>query len=279
MPLPPPSGSADYGSRTGLGPRASTLPSVGSNSNLATAARRAQPPPIDTKADHRDGLRSAPASTPDEPRAGPSYEKKDAVGRRRDDWHANGLAYEKKREGRDADWADGQPAGHSSHGHSPTYRQSPTLPSATSAGALSSAGARDGADSRQGAVTYALAEAGGSSSDLANRPPVTPSGSRQPCAKCGQVMTGQFVRALGMVYHLDCFRCQDCNKVVASKFFPVDGVDGKQYPLCEKDYFKRLGLICAKCGGALRGSYITALGALPGNFKSSLLLIGVRAQT
>lgn len=85
--------------------------------------------------------------------------------------------------------------------------------------------------------------------------------SRQPCAKCGQTMTGQFVRALGTVYHLDCFRCQDCNKVVASKFFPVDaGLDGKtQYPLCETDYFRRLGLICGKCGGALRGSYITAL--------------------
>ncbi|KAI8451109.1 hypothetical protein BY996DRAFT_6432242 [Phakopsora pachyrhizi] len=74
-------------------------------------------------------------------------------------------------------------------------------------------------------------------------------------------MTGQFVRALGTVYHLDCFRCQDCGKVVASKFFPVDGgPDNKsQYPLCETDYFRRLGLICAQCGGALRGSYITAL--------------------
>ncbi|MBW0502961.1 hypothetical protein O181_042676 [Austropuccinia psidii MF-1] len=89
----------------------------------------------------------------------------------------------------------------------------------------------------------------------------TNSTPRQPCAKCGQSMTGQFVRALGTVYHLDCFRCQDCGKVVASKFFPVDQTqDGKsQYPLCETDYFRRLGLICAQCGGALRGSYITAL--------------------
>ena len=28
------------------------------------------------------------------------------------------------------------------------------------------------------------------------------------CAKCSQPMTGQFVRALGTVFHLDCFRCQ-----------------------------------------------------------------------
>ena len=34
---------------------------------------------------------------------------------------------------------------------------------------------------------------------------------------------------------------EDCNKVVAAKFFPVDGPDGRQYPLCETDYFRRVG--------------------------------------
>ncbi|GAA5989573.1 hypothetical protein JCM10908_000535 [Rhodotorula pacifica] len=81
------------------------------------------------------------------------------------------------------------------------------------------------------------------------------------CAKCDLPMTGQFVRALGTVYHLDCFRCMDCNKVVAAKFFPIDAPDGsgRQVPLCETDYFRRLNLLCNKCGQALRGSYITAL--------------------
>lgn len=37
-----------------------------------------------------------------------------------------------------------------------------------------------------------------------------------------------------------------------------DEGDG-QYPLCETDYFRRLDLLCHECGGALRGSYITAL--------------------
>jgi hypothetical protein len=47
---------------------------------------------------------------------------------------------------------------------------------------------------------------------------------------------------------------------VASKFFPADDENGEgQYPLCETDYFRRLGLLCHQCGGALRGSYITAL--------------------
>lgn len=53
---------------------------------------------------------------------------------------------------------------------------------------------------------------------------------------------------------------QDCGQIVASKFFPADDENGEgQYPLCETDYFRRLGLLCHQCGGALRGSYITAL--------------------
>lgn len=50
---------------------------------------------------------------------------------------------------------------------------------------------------------------------------------------------------------------------VAHKFFPVDAPEGNRYPLCETDYFRRLGLICANCGTALRGSYITACSELP----------------
>ena len=45
---------------------------------------------------------------------------------------------------------------------------------------------------------------------------MSPGGSRegergsQVCAKCSLPMAGQFVRALGTVFHLDCFRCQVC---------------------------------------------------------------------
>ena len=85
-------------------------------------------------------------------------------------------------------------------------------------------------------------------------------GNVRICKKCGEALTGQFVRALGGTYHLDCFKCADCGQIVASKFFPVDAEDGSgQYPLCETDYFRRLDLLCFECGGALRGSYITAL--------------------
>ncbi|ROT37285.1 rho-type GTPase-activating protein [Sodiomyces alkalinus F11] len=86
------------------------------------------------------------------------------------------------------------------------------------------------------------------------------SGPQRICKKCGEPLTGQFVRALDGTFHLDCFKCRDCGQIVASKFFPADDNDGEgQYPLCETDYFRRLGLLCFQCGGALRGSYITAL--------------------
>ena len=59
--------------------------------------------------------------------------------------------------------------------------------------------------------------------------------------------------------------------MVASKFFPIDS-GGKQSPLCERDYFRRLNLICAKCGMALRGSYITACSTYPNHsLKDNLL--------
>ena len=66
---------------------------------------------------------------------------------------------------------------------------------------------------------------------------------------------------------------QDCDAVVASKFFPIDGPDGKQQPLCERDYFRRLNLICAKCSQALRGSYITACSAYLFNNADRLPLL------
>lgn len=84
------------------------------------------------------------------------------------------------------------------------------------------------------------------------------SSSSKICVACGKVIKDQFVRALGEIYHLDCFRCIDCDEICVSKFFPFKE-DGVTKPLCETDYFRRLDLICAKCGGALRGPHINAL--------------------
>jgi len=79
------------------------------------------------------------------------------------------------------------------------------------------------------------------------------------CGKCELPLVGSFVRALGTVMHVECFTCGDCGSQVAAKFFALDAPDrsGRQIPLCERDYFRRLDMLCTKCGEALRGSYIT----------------------
>lgn len=105
----------------------------------------------------------------------------------------------------------------------------------------------------QGATERSRSRTNGSTAKSSN-------GTLRTCKKCSEPLTGQFVRALGGTFHLDCFKCADCGQIVASKFFPVDAEDGSgQFPLCETDYFRRLDLLCYECGGALRGSYITAL--------------------
>lgn len=90
-------------------------------------------------------------------------------------------------------------------------------------------------------------------------PGMSPLQVRQ-CAKCGRRIQGHFVRALGVAFHLECFVCGDCGKQCAAKFFPVEPVKGHPLPLCETCYFKRQNLLCHRCNGSLRGSYITALG-------------------
>ena len=125
-------------------------------------------------------------------------------------------------------------------------------------------GARQSSDSRSGRPREADETRNKSSRSRSrtngNAAHKSPSGQLRTCKKCGEGLTGQFVRALGGTFHLDCFKCTDCGQIVASKFFPVDSEDGSsQFPLCETDYFRRLDLLCYDCGGALRGSYITAL--------------------
>lgn len=47
--------------------------------------------------------------------------------------------------------------------------------------------------------------------------------------------------------------------MVVEKFFPIESSNGLVKIYCEHDYFKRLNLLCAKCGGALRGPHVNAL--------------------
>ncbi|KAJ3068474.1 hypothetical protein HDU99_003200, partial [Rhizoclosmatium hyalinum] len=85
------------------------------------------------------------------------------------------------------------------------------------------------------------------------------------CASCSLPVGGQSVRAQNLLYHFDCFKCTDCGVPVADKFFPLWSADDptranppKLY--CEKHYFALHGLLCDKCGLALRGPHINAIG-------------------
>ncbi|KAI9011911.1 hypothetical protein CLU79DRAFT_829208 [Phycomyces nitens] len=83
--------------------------------------------------------------------------------------------------------------------------------------------------------------------------------SQPTCAKCHDQLRSQSMGALGKYYHVECFTCTDCDAPVGSNFFPYTAQDGQTFPLCERDYFEKLGLICVKCHEPLRGSYINAL--------------------
>ncbi|KAI8368322.1 uncharacterized protein BYT42DRAFT_126373 [Radiomyces spectabilis] len=79
------------------------------------------------------------------------------------------------------------------------------------------------------------------------------------CFRCHAALGTQVVRALQGTFHPECFTCPDCNTPVAAKFFPFTTDDGHTFPLCERDYFRRLGLVCNHCDEPLLGSYIIAL--------------------
>lgn len=93
------------------------------------------------------------------------------------------------------------------------------------------------------------------------------------CKVCSKPIIGTLVRAMGNIYHVDCFTCYDCHKPCSDKFFAADikihdpnnpldlnSTITINVPLCEYDYFKGIDLICYTCDSAIRGSYITALG-------------------
>ena len=103
---------------------------------------------------------------------------------------------------------------------------------------------------------------------------------KQPkiCYNCNLPLKGQFVKAINAHFHFECFKCEDCGKLVSEKFFPfppkainIDyGTDAQLQPqgssttqqskktliYCETHYFKLLDLLCVRCGMALRGPYI-----------------------
>ncbi|OCL04387.1 hypothetical protein AOQ84DRAFT_391577 [Glonium stellatum] len=68
------------------------------------------------------------------------------------------------------------------------------------------------------------------------------------CSECGEPILFDCVSAWTL----------DCGMQIAEKFFLWMGKDSDLKFLCETDYYRQLNMLCFKCGGALRDSYITA---------------------
>lgn len=109
--------------------------------------------------------------------------------------------------------------------------------------------------------------------ELPNASELTTS-SEHTCRKCSRGIIGQFVRKRGQTFHPDCFTCivstkpsfsqdaclqnlsQDCGEIIETRFSPLE--DESYSQICEKDYYRRLGLLCHDCGQSLVGSYLTS---------------------
>ncbi|TPX74438.1 hypothetical protein CcCBS67573_g04293 [Chytriomyces confervae] len=94
--------------------------------------------------------------------------------------------------------------------------------------------------------------------------PKTPKAASRLCNACYLSISGHgYVRAGEVFYHIDCFRCKDCNCDIIEKYFPHYPIPGDKKTLvayCELHYFTLLNLICAKCGKALRGTHVNVEG-------------------
>jgi hypothetical protein len=60
------------------------------------------------------------------------------------------------------------------------------------------------------------------------------SGQMRICKKCGEPLTGQFVRALGGTFHLDCFKCKVSNGPVTKKLHGVQPLNLALYRTVDK---------------------------------------------
>ncbi|CAO3585841.1 unnamed protein product [Absidia cylindrospora] len=68
---------------------------------------------------------------------------------------------------------------------------------------------------------------------------------QQPCSQVNRSL----IRALGEVYHYDCFTCEDCHVLVASKFYALNtNQDTFKFKIvCEYHYYSQMGDLCPQC--------------------------------
>ncbi|KAJ7984646.1 hypothetical protein DPEC_G00356920 [Dallia pectoralis] len=72
------------------------------------------------------------------------------------------------------------------------------------------------------------------------------------CAGCGRdIKNGQALLALDRQWHLGCFKCNACGKVLIGEYISKDGA-----PYCEKDYQIHFGVQCEACNQYITGKVL-----------------------
>ncbi|XP_063749810.1 actin-binding LIM protein 1-like isoform X5 [Eleginops maclovinus] len=74
------------------------------------------------------------------------------------------------------------------------------------------------------------------------------------CSGCGRdIKNGQALLALAGQWHLGCFKCKTCRKVLSGEYISKDGV-----PYCERDYQFQFGVQCDACQRFITGKVLEA---------------------
>ncbi|XP_053546221.1 filamin-binding LIM protein 1 [Bombina bombina] len=66
----------------------------------------------------------------------------------------------------------------------------------------------------------------------------------EKCAKCQTLILQHIVRAMGSVYHPECFTCVVCHRRIADESFAVDEYNEVH---CADDYYRKYAPICSVC--------------------------------
>uniref|UniRef100_A0A673JAE8 Actin-binding LIM protein 1-like n=1 Tax=Sinocyclocheilus rhinocerous TaxID=307959 RepID=A0A673JAE8_9TELE len=79
---------------------------------------------------------------------------------------------------------------------------------------------------------------------------------RNRCTGCGRdIKNGQALLALESQWHLGCFKCKACAKVLTGEYISKDGA-----PYCERDYQVLFGVQCEACQQFITGKVLEAGG-------------------
>ncbi|KAI9506346.1 hypothetical protein BX070DRAFT_187531 [Coemansia spiralis] len=81
------------------------------------------------------------------------------------------------------------------------------------------------------------------------------------CIRCNKPIGDQWVPFFDSACHPQCFCCEVCGENVEENYCVLDDPDTRQqHLLCEKHYFERTNMICAKCKEPLDSTYVHAMG-------------------